>query len=104
MPLKSTIMENPSYVSILSIVSAIHLRFAVLCEAPSAQDRADGVMCHQIVMEFDMATWRVSHLYFVLVVCQCTSQQRAIEVFQITESMIPQRPPAKTKLGDKWYG
>ncbi|KAG2043441.1 Nse4 C-terminal-domain-containing protein [Suillus americanus] len=58
-----------------------------LCEAPSAQDRADGVTCHQIVMEFDMATWR-----------------RAIEVFEITESMIPQRPAAKTRLGGKWYG
>lgn len=58
-----------------------------LCEAPSAQDRADGVTCHQIVMEFDMATWK-----------------RAIEVFEITESMIPQRPAAKTRLGGKWYG
>ncbi|KAF8556101.1 hypothetical protein OG21DRAFT_1459890 [Imleria badia] len=59
----------------------------MLCEQPSMEDRAGGVHARQIVMEFDMATWK-----------------RAIEVWNITESTIPQRPPAKTKIGDKWYG
>jgi len=67
-PLKLTIMENPSYVSPLSTIMVVDSIFPVLCEAPSAQDRADGVMCHQIVMEFDMATWRVSHFQLVLVI------------------------------------
>jgi len=56
------------------IMSAIYSYFAVLCEAPTAQDRADGVMCHQIVMEFDMATWRVSRILFLLVVRRSTLQ------------------------------
>ncbi|EGO00038.1 hypothetical protein SERLA73DRAFT_122130 [Serpula lacrymans var. lacrymans S7.3] len=57
------------------------------CEPPSDDDYANGLKKQQIVTEFDMATWR-----------------RAIEIFNITESKIPQRPPSKTKLGDKWYG
>ncbi|KAJ3534926.1 hypothetical protein NMY22_g6711 [Coprinellus aureogranulatus] len=57
------------------------------CDAPSDQDYQDGLRKNQIVFEFDMATWK-----------------RAIEVFNITKSMIPQRPPAQTKLGNKWYG
>ncbi|KII92185.1 hypothetical protein PLICRDRAFT_104315 [Plicaturopsis crispa FD-325 SS-3] len=57
------------------------------CEQPSPEDYEGGLKKRQIVMEFDMATWK-----------------RAIEVFNITETKIPQRPPAKTKLGDKWYG
>ncbi|KAF5380522.1 hypothetical protein D9615_004519 [Tricholomella constricta] len=57
------------------------------CEQPTDKDYAGGLMKRQKVFEFDMAVWR-----------------RAIEVFKITESMIPQRPPAKTRLGDKWYG
>ncbi|TEB38361.1 hypothetical protein FA13DRAFT_1726028 [Coprinellus micaceus] len=57
------------------------------CDAPSDQDYQDGLKKNQIVLEFDMAVWK-----------------RAIEVFDITESMIPQRPPAQTKLGNKWYG
>ncbi|KAF8441571.1 Nse4 C-terminal-domain-containing protein [Boletus edulis BED1] len=57
------------------------------CEQPTMEDRAGGVHARQIVMEFDMATWK-----------------RAIEVWNITESQIPQRPSAKTKIGDKWYG
>ncbi|KAG8213635.1 Nse4 C-terminal-domain-containing protein [Butyriboletus roseoflavus] len=57
------------------------------CEQPTMDERAAGVHARQIVMEFDMATWK-----------------RAIEVWNITESQIPQRPPAKTRIGDKWYG
>ncbi|KIJ19025.1 hypothetical protein PAXINDRAFT_166918 [Paxillus involutus ATCC 200175] len=57
------------------------------CEQPTMDERAAGVHARQIVMEFDMATWK-----------------RAIEIWDITESQIPQRPPAKTKIGDKWYG
>ncbi|KAF8893982.1 Nse4 C-terminal-domain-containing protein [Infundibulicybe gibba] len=58
-----------------------------LCEEPGDQEFENGLRKRQMVLEFDMAIWR-----------------RAIEVFDITESKIPQRPPAKTKLGDKWYG
>ncbi|KAH7915182.1 Nse4 C-terminal-domain-containing protein [Hygrophoropsis aurantiaca] len=57
------------------------------CEAPVLDDYSAGLTKQQMMVEFDMATWK-----------------RAIEVFDIRESMIPQRPPAKTKLGDKWYG
>lgn len=57
-----------------------------MCEPPSDEDYQGGLKKQQMVLEFDMATW-----------------SRAIEVFNITRSMIPQRPPARTKL-DKWYG
>ncbi|KIJ68014.1 hypothetical protein HYDPIDRAFT_83657 [Hydnomerulius pinastri MD-312] len=59
----------------------------MLCEQPTMEDREAGVINRQIVMEFDIATWK-----------------RAIEVWNITKSTIPQRPPARTKIGDKWYG
>ncbi|KAN0090822.1 Nse4 C-terminal domain containing protein [Tylopilus felleus] len=57
------------------------------CEQPSMEDRSAGVHARQIIMEFDMDTWK-----------------RAIEVWNITDSQIPQRPPARAKIGDKWYG
>ncbi|KAF8161208.1 Nse4 C-terminal-domain-containing protein [Crassisporium funariophilum] len=57
------------------------------CEEPSDADYVGGLKKRQIVLEFDMATWK-----------------RAIEVFDITETLIPQRPPSETRLGDKWYG
>ncbi|TFK26481.1 hypothetical protein FA15DRAFT_667363 [Coprinopsis marcescibilis] len=56
------------------------------CEAPTDADYADKVKKRQMVMELDMDTWR-----------------KATEVFQLKEPMIPQRPPAKTKIG-QWYG
>ncbi|KAJ8508195.1 hypothetical protein ONZ45_g9501 [Pleurotus djamor] len=56
------------------------------CEPPTDDDRLeDGLKKRQLVMEFDMATWR-----------------HAIDVFNITESRIPQRPSARTRLGDQW--
>ncbi|KAF8897055.1 Nse4 C-terminal-domain-containing protein [Gymnopilus junonius] len=58
-----------------------------LCHPPTEKDYEDGLKKNQMVLEFDMATWK-----------------RAIDVFNITDSMIPQRPPARTRLGDKWYG
>ncbi|KIM92038.1 hypothetical protein PILCRDRAFT_810051 [Piloderma croceum F 1598] len=59
-----------------------------LCEAPSEEDYADGTLKkRQLVMELDMATWR-----------------RAIEVFDITEPKIPQRPPVKQDQKGGWYG
>ncbi|KAJ6554426.1 Nse4 C-terminal-domain-containing protein [Mycena capillaripes] len=60
------------------------------CEEPSDEDRqaAGGILLkQQLIFEFDMATWK-----------------RAIEVFGITESYIPTRPRAKTRLGNQWYG
>lgn len=32
------------------------------------------------------------------------TMQRAIEVFDITEPMIPQRPKSTMRIGGKWYG
>ncbi|KAM6502462.1 Nse4 C-terminal domain containing protein [Amanita muscaria] len=58
-----------------------------MCEQPSDQDYAAGLKKQQMVMEFDMATWK-----------------RAIEVFNINESKVPQRPPAKIRLGSQWLG
>ncbi|KAJ7123643.1 Nse4 C-terminal-domain-containing protein [Mycena epipterygia] len=57
------------------------------CEEPSDEDRAEGLMKQQLIFEFDMPTWK-----------------RAIEVFQITESLIPTRPRARTRFGNQWYG
>lgn len=59
----------------------------MLCEPPTMEDRLQGVQRQQIVMEFDMATWK-----------------RAIEIWNITSSTIPQRPPVRAQLGGKWYG
>ncbi|TFK73968.1 hypothetical protein BDN72DRAFT_789911 [Pluteus cervinus] len=59
----------------------------MLCEQPSQDDYVQGLQKRQIVLEFDTAVWK-----------------RAIEVFNITESKIPPRPKAQTRLGDKWYG
>ncbi|KAF8236504.1 hypothetical protein L208DRAFT_1390604 [Tricholoma matsutake] len=58
-----------------------------ICEQPTDEDYTGGLQKRQKVFEFDMAIW-----------------QRAIEVFNIATSNIPQRPPARTKLGDQWYG
>ncbi|EPQ57351.1 hypothetical protein GLOTRDRAFT_38990 [Gloeophyllum trabeum ATCC 11539] len=58
-----------------------------LCETPTEDDYSQGLKKRQIVFEFDMATWR-----------------RAIEVFNITETIIPTRPPAETRIGKNWYG
>ncbi|EMD35793.1 hypothetical protein CERSUDRAFT_156525 [Gelatoporia subvermispora B] len=57
------------------------------CEKPDVEDYDGGLRKQQLVMEFDMATWK-----------------RAIEVFNITSPIIPQRPKAQTRLGGKWYG
>ncbi|KAI0808035.1 Nse4 C-terminal-domain-containing protein [Fomes fomentarius] len=59
----------------------------MLCEQPTHQDYDEGLVKHQLVMEFDMNTWK-----------------RAIEVFNITEPMIPQRPKSEMRIGQKWYG
>ncbi|KAJ7703075.1 Nse4 C-terminal-domain-containing protein [Mycena rosella] len=58
-----------------------------ICMQPADEDYVSGLKKRQMVFEFDKATW-----------------QRAKEVFEITESKIPQRPAARTRLGDKWYG
>ncbi|KAJ3993335.1 Nse4 C-terminal-domain-containing protein [Lentinula boryana] len=57
------------------------------CAQPSDEDFTNGLRKRQIVFELDMATW-----------------ERAIEVFEITEPIIPTRETAKTKIGNKWYG
>ncbi|KAI0631545.1 Nse4 C-terminal-domain-containing protein [Trametes polyzona] len=59
----------------------------MLCEQPTAEDYEEGLAKHQIVFEFDMETWR-----------------RAIEVFEITKPIIPQRPKSEMRIGQKWYG
>ncbi|KAJ7783302.1 Nse4 C-terminal-domain-containing protein [Mycena metata] len=58
-----------------------------ICQQPDDNDYISGLKKRQIVLEFDMATW-----------------ERAKEVFEITESKIPQRPAARMRLGNKWYG
>lgn len=76
-----------------------------MCEQPTDIDYAGGLKKRQKVFEFDMATWRVRNP--LRRIGPLTTQhifQRAIKIFNITETKIPQRPPAKTKLGDKWYG
>jgi len=77
----------------------------VACEQPSDQDYEEGLKKHQMVLEFDMATWKVTNwqclLLFVLLPFIV---QRAIEVFDIKESQIPQRPPAEKNIGNQWYG
>ncbi|KZP34336.1 hypothetical protein FIBSPDRAFT_771880 [Athelia psychrophila] len=58
------------------------------CEAPSVTDYDSGqLQKRQHVMELDMATWR-----------------RAIEVFDIKQPIIPQRPVYKQDTSGKWYG
>ncbi|CAL1702397.1 unnamed protein product [Somion occarium] len=58
-----------------------------ITEQPTQEDYKEGLKKRQIVMEFDMTTWK-----------------RAIEVFNITESAIPQRPKQQTGIKGKWYG
>ena len=75
------------------------------CEEPTDVDYEGGLKKRQIVLEFDMATWKVLiYIHYFLYITETLARQRAIEVFNITETMIPQRPPAETRLGDKWYG
>uniref|UniRef100_D8QC04 Non-structural maintenance of chromosomes element 4 n=1 Tax=Schizophyllum commune (strain H4-8 / FGSC 9210) TaxID=578458 RepID=D8QC04_SCHCM len=61
--------------------------FIYACSPAGEEEYANGLRKQQMVLEFDVATWR-----------------RAIEVFNITKPMVPKRAAAKTKLGDKWYG
>lgn len=75
-----------------------------ICEQPDGDDYISGLKKRQIVLEFDKATWQVGHSYPGSLKHLTLSIQRAKDVFEITESKIPQRPPARTKLGDKWYG
>ncbi|KAI0062919.1 hypothetical protein BV25DRAFT_1870107 [Artomyces pyxidatus] len=56
-----------------------------ICEAPKDDDYSEGLKKQQLVLEFDMETWRTS-----------------IEVFNITQPIIPQRPKAVDTKG-KWY-
>ncbi|KAG6919473.1 hypothetical protein DXG01_005732 [Tephrocybe rancida] len=61
-----------------------------VCDQPTDEQYQSGeLQKRQIISKFSMATHAIS--------------QRAIEVFEITESKIPQRLPVRT-LGDKWYG
>ncbi|KAJ7613750.1 Nse4 C-terminal-domain-containing protein [Mycena polygramma] len=59
------------------------------CQEPTDEDRenAGGLPKKQLILEFDVATWK-----------------RAIEVFHITKSFIPTRPQARTRIGNQWYG
>ncbi|KAF7321662.1 Non-structural maintenance of chromosomes element 4 [Mycena kentingensis (nom. inval.)] len=57
------------------------------CQQPETEDYMEGLKKRQLVLEFDMATWK-----------------RAIEVFDIKESKIPQREKSKMRIGRQWYG
>ncbi|KAI0783328.1 Nse4 C-terminal-domain-containing protein [Abortiporus biennis] len=53
----------------------------------SNEDKMEGnIAKHQAIIDFDMNAWR-----------------RAIEVFDITEPVVPHRPQTVSQ-GDKWYG
>ena len=58
-------------------------------------------------MEFDMNVWKVGALLSIgteLRTKTLVIPQRAIEVFDIREPMIPQRPRSEMRIGQKWYG
>ncbi|KAF7306157.1 Non-structural maintenance of chromosomes element 4 [Mycena chlorophos] len=57
------------------------------CQQPDDKDYLEGLKKRQLVLEFDMATWK-----------------RAKEVFKITKSRIPQREKSKMRIGNQWYG
>ncbi|KAF7315554.1 Non-structural maintenance of chromosomes element 4 [Mycena indigotica] len=57
------------------------------CQQPDDKDYLEGLKKRQLVLEFDVATWK-----------------RAKEVFKITESMIPPREKSKMRIGKQWYG
>ncbi|KZT67578.1 hypothetical protein DAEQUDRAFT_694011 [Daedalea quercina L-15889] len=86
-------VENLFYLSFLIRDGKCALEFEhgqpviYVSEQPSEEDYAAGLRKQQMVMEFDMATWR-----------------RAIEVFDIQEAMVPQRPKSIMRIGGKWYG
>ncbi|KAF8608894.1 hypothetical protein BDV93DRAFT_433769 [Ceratobasidium sp. AG-I] len=89
-------VENMFYVSFM--IRDAKIAFEVIndepmiyaCEPPEQQDYATGdITKRQLVMELDVATWK-----------------RAIEVFEITESVIPTRDYSKNlqPVGKKgWY-
>ncbi|KIJ49348.1 hypothetical protein M422DRAFT_224972 [Sphaerobolus stellatus SS14] len=76
-------VENVFYLSFLIREAKCALEFdeetaepmIFACEEPTEEDFKDGIQKQQIVLEFDMDTWR-----------------SAIEVFDITECTIPDRP------------
>lgn len=52
----------------------------MLCEQPTPEDYEDGLLKHQLVMEFDMDTWRVrppslgfSHLSATRIIDMCNT-------------------------------
>jgi len=59
----------------------------LLTEPPTEDDYTEGAKKQQLVLEFDQATWK-----------------RAIEEFDIRESMIPSRPKPVLRIAGKWYG
>lgn len=100
---------NHSFVRLIVFYCVrIKLRFSfiVTTEQPTAEDYQEGLKKRQIVMEFDIATWKVRCSHSSPVVQSYTHclVQRAIEVFNITEAVIPTRPKAQTGINGKWYG
>ncbi|PPQ79381.1 hypothetical protein CVT25_002651 [Psilocybe cyanescens] len=73
---------------------------------PGHEEHAECLKRRQMVLELDMETWKVQISALPLTSSsvrqfdRCGSQ-RAIQVFNITESFIPQRAPAQTGFGDK---
>ncbi|KAJ3569859.1 hypothetical protein NP233_g4783 [Leucocoprinus birnbaumii] len=62
--------------------------FVYCCDPPTDEDFAGGLTKQQLIVEFDEELW-----------------QDAIKTYNITESMIPQRPKEKAPQGNKkWYG
>ncbi|KAI0266829.1 Nse4 C-terminal-domain-containing protein [Gloeopeniophorella convolvens] len=57
-----------------------------ICEQPQMSDYQEGLRKQQLVLEFDIQTW-----------------EEAVKTFNITETIIPQRPKVADAKG-KWYG
>lgn len=92
------------------------LAYIIVLTSPICQTFANHLMMKTTlrvsrnVKLFLNLTWRLGgyRSFPCLITCLALNMrmflQRAIEVFNITKSTIPQRPKSKVRLGDKWYG
>lgn len=85
---------------------------AVFAEKPTQKEYDDGLTRRQFVFEFDEEMWKVGRVlpFFVFFFFQVLTgtTQRAIEVYNITECIVPARSKdtGATKITGKkgWYG
>jgi len=85
-------VENLFYLSFLIRDSKVNIDdesgqpILTLCEPPTAENYAEGLIKKQLVMQIDMNTW-----------------QELIEVYEINESVIPTRISRQQTTG-RWLG